>query len=329
MAQTRVVWIDWAKALLIYLMVLGHAHAIEPVQNVIYGFHMPAFFFVSGYLYRPHDWKQTLRSFFIPVIIFSLCNLLFNLLLEVAKGNHDIVEIVYRGVVGTYGFAAVADAIILFPGVWFVFALVGCRFVMGDILQRELSTKQAVYMLCIAVLIMELLYQTNPHGAYTNYKFFKTLPALPFVLSGYLFHKRMIALPKIWFALPTCIIYVILVMVYGRCDMLGNNYQHSYVVFYFLAMLGSLGTLGMLQYLPQKKVIEVFSIGTLFILGFNFTLLFLSIGIINRLYPGLTSLLGAYLPFVASVFVMAMSYYPIKILLKKAPWSLGKIRGKR
>ena len=43
-------WIDWAKVILIYLMVVGHCFPIKWQYNLIYAFHMPAFFFISGFL---------------------------------------------------------------------------------------------------------------------------------------------------------------------------------------------------------------------------------------------------------------------------------------
>lgn len=59
----RIIWIDWAKAILIYLMVVGHCLPVKWQGTLIYAFHMPAFFVISGYLYKPHHWLKTLKSF--------------------------------------------------------------------------------------------------------------------------------------------------------------------------------------------------------------------------------------------------------------------------
>ena len=80
-------WIDWAKALLIWLMVLGHAGLSGYSREFVYAFHMPAFFIISGYLYKPHSWLRTLRSFGIPVICFSLINLCYVVLQQWHKGS--------------------------------------------------------------------------------------------------------------------------------------------------------------------------------------------------------------------------------------------------
>lgn len=46
----RIAWVDIAKGLGIFLVVLGHTYRKNPVQNWIYSFHMPLFFILSGWL---------------------------------------------------------------------------------------------------------------------------------------------------------------------------------------------------------------------------------------------------------------------------------------
>ena len=33
---------------------------------------MPAFFVISGFLYHEHNWRPTLKSFGIPLVVFSI-----------------------------------------------------------------------------------------------------------------------------------------------------------------------------------------------------------------------------------------------------------------
>lgn len=53
MENKRLAWVDWMKALLILLVVIGHTCLYSQesfLTPFIYLFHIPAFFFVSGYL---------------------------------------------------------------------------------------------------------------------------------------------------------------------------------------------------------------------------------------------------------------------------------------
>lgn len=52
----RFYWVDTAKTLLIFLVVLGHLHYIYapvPGKDLIYAFHVPAFLFITGFLVPP------------------------------------------------------------------------------------------------------------------------------------------------------------------------------------------------------------------------------------------------------------------------------------
>ena len=67
-------------------MVLGHSSLPIPVQNLIYSFHMPFFFFISGFLSRPLSTldKKTIYQFIkkkaisllLPFAIYSIINIL-------------------------------------------------------------------------------------------------------------------------------------------------------------------------------------------------------------------------------------------------------------
>lgn len=74
-------YIDKAKGLLIILMVVGHVFQSGYVNSVIYAFHMPAFFAISGFLFNYTKAyqkgtvkfiKSLLFSFIIPFAFFEL-----------------------------------------------------------------------------------------------------------------------------------------------------------------------------------------------------------------------------------------------------------------
>lgn len=80
--QNRIYWIDCIKTILIYLMVLGHITTTNPdFKQWIYTFHMPCFFIVSGFLYKPSSIKKSFESLFFPVFIISIFNLLYRFII--------------------------------------------------------------------------------------------------------------------------------------------------------------------------------------------------------------------------------------------------------
>ena len=75
--------ISIAKAICIILMVAGHCECPDNIERWIYLFHMPAFFFISGFLlsekYLTGGWTgylrfiwQKIKGLYLPYVIFSL-----------------------------------------------------------------------------------------------------------------------------------------------------------------------------------------------------------------------------------------------------------------
>lgn len=64
MPPARYPWIDYLKALGIYLVVVGHTPLPVETHRWIYAFHMPLFFMISGFLVSPGGFDVSLREFF-------------------------------------------------------------------------------------------------------------------------------------------------------------------------------------------------------------------------------------------------------------------------
>lgn len=86
-SATRVNWIDDVKVMAIYLVILAHTPLCKPLQDWIYVFHMPVFFFLSGYLFSPSRhpsfgdfaWLR-FRQLIIPYVGINVVAYLFWLL---------------------------------------------------------------------------------------------------------------------------------------------------------------------------------------------------------------------------------------------------------
>ena len=78
MKGKRITYIDIAKALALFFVVLGHLPIKQPAFNFIFSFHMPLFFILSGmtlniYKYNFIDFiKKKAKQIIIPYIIFSI-----------------------------------------------------------------------------------------------------------------------------------------------------------------------------------------------------------------------------------------------------------------
>ncbi|WP_195202481.1 acyltransferase family protein [Phocaeicola massiliensis] len=77
---SRIDWIDIAKGIGIFLMVMGHTSIPKLGGHWIYSFHMPLFFFLSGFLFQSgkYSWsqfiKRKVRTMVVPYFFFVVLN---------------------------------------------------------------------------------------------------------------------------------------------------------------------------------------------------------------------------------------------------------------
>lgn len=72
-------WLDVAKGIGIILVIIGHSGAPRAIVKFIYGFHMPLFFIIAGYLYDAEKWKsrgikslihKRFNNYILPYFVF-------------------------------------------------------------------------------------------------------------------------------------------------------------------------------------------------------------------------------------------------------------------
>ena len=95
----RIVWVDVVKYICILMVMLSHLEARTDVWQAFYTpFFLSAFFFVSGYVYKPKDgFKQFLykkfRQLFFPWLVFSVFDMTTpsknDYILSLGRSNRD------------------------------------------------------------------------------------------------------------------------------------------------------------------------------------------------------------------------------------------------
>ncbi len=326
--KNRITWIDWAKALLIYLMVVGHCFPVAWENQLIYAFHMPAFFIISGYLYRPHHWWKTVKSFLIPIFFFSVVNLIIYAIPKLIKGTFSTINLAERILLPYWGGDKVIQedqVIYCFPGVWFIIALLLCRLFMGDIKCFSWVTKYKYYVLGVLLLFLTLEPYTIHNNPFLPYKFYRFIPSMPFVLFGYCmkdwFDISKLSYPIVFFM---AFVFVGITYLNGYSNILNYLFGYSYSIFFIGACIGSLVLYYLCFKLKESSIIQVFSMGTMLILAMNFNLkVFLSVFFSKIGLSFLTSDLYIY-PWCVSLLIMTICFWPIKWLLSHYPFLLGK-----
>lgn len=92
-------WIDNIKVFALYLVVLGHI-GTSSLHHIIYGFHMPLFFLLSGMLHKDKPVADMFKRLVIPYILFNIIYLaLESPWLYRQYGNVDFLLRDVRGIV--------------------------------------------------------------------------------------------------------------------------------------------------------------------------------------------------------------------------------------
>lgn len=92
MQNKRINFIDLAKGIAIFLVVVGHIETIPFIKSTIYSFHIPLFFLLSGYFVDfSKDFgfqvKKMFRSLIVPYLVIGVIWLIINPLANGLNAN--------------------------------------------------------------------------------------------------------------------------------------------------------------------------------------------------------------------------------------------------
>lgn len=98
--RIRVKWIDIAKGITIIFVVMGHTiqaycQDLDILFKIIYSFHMPAFFIISGltFSWNGNLWEYTKKKtkvLLIPYVSFVAVTILYDIFVAILKGNLSV-----------------------------------------------------------------------------------------------------------------------------------------------------------------------------------------------------------------------------------------------
>ena len=165
--------IDIAKGICIFLMVLGHTCFYSGVIDVVYLFHMPFFFFVSGFFFSTNEnlkdfVENKTKRLLIPMLIYWVFTFVMELLLALKSGSLPELKI---GVL------------------WFLLSL-WTIFIIAYIVSCFLKSR--IWTMMVGVVFMAVAYILNGKGVKLPFHFMQSLFMLPFFLLGMIFYQQQL-----------------------------------------------------------------------------------------------------------------------------------------
>ena len=148
----KIAWIDWMKAIGIYLIVLGHFFSVGEV--FVYVFNGPLFFLLSGFLSKKETdqrlfWRKVWYNFVIPMMLICLLNFLINISDTMARGGMVSIKSV-----GYFWFQALIGLQSSLGTCWFIYSLIIIKIIYQ-------YTPKWVWSLLLVVLFAACAYGYN------------------------------------------------------------------------------------------------------------------------------------------------------------------------
>lgn len=330
MEKERIDYFDIAKAIGIWFVILGHLTTNKILLSFIYSFHIPLFFFISGYFFnRSKTILEVLKSSFKDLIIPYFCFNIFNLsICWISPYLHPELyynlqgwDILKAAITGIFLFRNLVTPFSFLPGsaLWFLVALFNIRLLA--ILFSRLFKNIIVLIVLSSGICILLFYQTD----ITLFSIESTFLAYPFFMIG--FAVKNVDLKKkdyrsIWiivlFLINICFTYI-----NGRINIDGGDYGNYMMIFLLNGCIGTLMILFISQTPSIPTIVKKIGLLTLPILGLHFFPIYLFKTLFTLIF-GAAFIQSLFFSIPISVGTLFICYYLGSLIKQHFPIVLGQ-----
>lgn len=287
-------WIDSLKGMAIILVVIGHLNGVSSGLNqYIYSFHMPLFFFISGYLFNFEKYIdigkeyviKKINSLIIPYFFFSVISYIFYIIMDsLYQPQIQNIEVFKEGILfNLYVIICSASGYLINTPLWFL----PCLFITEVsffILRKHFKPNYALLFIIIAFSLIGFLYNNYvplrlPWGADIAFT------GIVFYSAGYIFRTNYESIffgKSYFFILILFLVHITLSFVNPRVDMYYLKYN-NYLLFYISAFSGILFYTYMFKTMKSLRTLRFYGKNSLTILGFHYLIK----SVIKYLFPPL------------------------------------------
>ena len=201
----RLEYVDVARGIAMLCIIAGHMDN-QTVARVVFTFHVPIFFILSGYFYREGKLKQTIFKLLKPYVFTTLCVLFVEVLKVAAKmilgSGYDgpgILEIIAsRGIAFLYASGSRHDFLsFMLPSngaIWFLIALawVEAIFALLMWLTRNWGDRKKLCFLYAGSIILWLVGYFTAKVTWLPFSIQSAFSAMLFMVMGYHLHRQKV-----------------------------------------------------------------------------------------------------------------------------------------
>ena len=348
--STKVDWLDRTKAILILLVVLGHVAGMAMHQAIglerivwfnvyrfIYGFHMPAFFFLAGMTLHGMPLLEFVKKksfrLLVPYFVFGFISIVLYYAMIGCFSVGQATDAYYKEAGQPLIWQSLATLIYgaVFPGtdsgfrcnsvLWFLPAVFSTTLVGMSLLRGLSRLKNGVLYEIMVIPLFLLGYVAIRRSGCPNlpYGFLEVFKYLPFIFAGHLLGNVRTSGSPLSRCSAGCLMLFLLAYVIGYAYVpFHNDLTCSFVkwlIFSGAALLATLGTIGLarLVALPLLGKIGAVSIGIM---------------LVHKWFILALNRVGCKKGLVVFVLASALSFALTLAIRHWAPWALGERRAK-
>lgn len=342
MDTKRIHWIDIAKGFFIIAIVLGHIFNSGYLRNWLFSFHVPAFFFLSGYCFKYESSignfvLKKFRTIVVPYLLFSMLSILaFYFASQIIPSIQSIMEcdILENVITMLYGNSK-PDVMKYNSPLWFLpclFSVTVLAYGVEWLVKRTNAKVRYIAMLCSVVIGAVV---NKNEGLRLPWHIETALSILVWFLLGirvreYISsHKDKI---KNLLEKQTVLPYVLILAGGGisflniRTVGIRNDHYGIIPIYYLSALLGLTGFVLLSRFIKENKILEYIGKNSLAILVIHkFPILVFQemIPLTKRLLNQPNTISGFFCGLSVLVISLVVSLLCGNIIKRLFPWALG------
>lgn len=158
-------WVDYTKFIAIYFMIVGHLlDKGSHFYNLMYLFHMPLFFILSGYLYNQKSKMENYLKIFwgllIPYLLYQFLFLPIRIIDLYFMEGANIINSFFACLKGIFQAATISNPtyIIVCGPCWFIMVMMQLRFIFNFV---GINNKSIVTLIFLSIIISKYLICKN------------------------------------------------------------------------------------------------------------------------------------------------------------------------
>lgn len=332
--KQRKVWIDWLKSIAIMFVIFGHLPMWNDENKAfVCSFHMPLFFIISGYLYKPSEsikscFLKCVHTLLVPYFLFNILFYPYWYIMKYTKG-FDISTIntaILKPLIGIlFGQHESAISSTVNGVTWFLIALFFTEIITEVIIHKKHKT---LFFILTTVLTIGLGMYINSQFISTTFTIQSFMKLMPFFFGGIMikqidffekYNKKLYPLFAFLF-LGVWFLFI-------PYDVDPYRTPIQALSYYLVGFSGSLFIISCCRLLDSfpNKIVYIISLGNIIIFGFHW----MFIGFINfvlKRYWGIEGEIGYNLleSIGITLFITSLLYPIILITKKYFPILMGK-----